>query len=74
MVSSLQQYETRKNDDNKSHYLSFKPNDLEVVNSKLHAGLEALNLRDNESALSYFAEAVFDFDPLDKDLASTTKR
>lgn len=75
MVSSLQQYETRKNDDNKSHYLSFKPNDLEVVNSKLHAGLEALNLRDNESALSYFAEAVFDFDPFYKDLGvSTTKR
>ena len=75
MVSSLQQYETRKNEDDKTHYLSFKPSNLEVVNSKLHAGLEALNLRDNESALGYFAEAVFDFDPFYKELGVTaTKR
>jgi len=68
MVSSLQQYESRKNDHGNTHYLTFKPNNLEAVNSKLHAGLEALNLRDNESALGYFAEAVFDFDPFYKEL------
>jgi tetratricopeptide (TPR) repeat protein len=74
MVSSLQQYESRKNDGHNNHYLSFKPNNLEMVNSKLHAGLEALNLRDNESALGYFAEAVFDFDPFYAELGVTASK
>lgn len=62
MVSSLQQYEQRKAD-NGSHYLAFKPNNIEVINYRLKEGLEALNKRDNEEALSKFTEAVFNFDP-----------
>ncbi len=61
MVSSLQQYEQRKNRDG-SHYLTFKPTDIEKINYRLKEGLEALNQRDNEAALSKFTEAVFDFD------------
>lgn len=61
MVSSLQQYELRKKNDGK-HYLSFAPNNLEAINSKLNAGLQALNKRDNKTALGHFAQAVFNFD------------
>lgn len=61
MVSSLQQYEQRKKE-NAAHYLTFKPSDIEKINYRLKEGLEALNKRDNESALSKFTEAVFDFD------------
>ncbi len=61
-VSSLQCYEARKKDDGK-HYLSFKPNNLEVINSQLVDGLNALNKRDNDRALTHFSEAVFNFDP-----------
>jgi hypothetical protein len=60
-VSSLQCYEARKKDDGK-HYLSFKPSNLEIINSRLVDGLNALNKRDNEKALTYFSEAVFNFD------------
>jgi tetratricopeptide (TPR) repeat protein len=60
LVSSLQQYEERKKSN--SHYLVFEPNDLEVINSSLASGLEALNKRDNETALDFFAQAVFNFD------------
>ena len=61
-VSSLQCYEARKVDNGK-HYITFKPNNVEVVNSRLVDGLNALNKRDNDSALSHFSEAVFNFDP-----------
>jgi hypothetical protein len=61
-VSSLQCYEARKVNDGK-HYITFKPSNLEVVNSRLVDGLNALNKRDNDSALSHFSEAVFNFDP-----------
>jgi hypothetical protein len=61
-VSSLQCYEARKVDNGK-HYITFKPSNLEVVNSRLVDGLNALNKRDNDSALNYFSEAVFNFDP-----------
>jgi hypothetical protein len=60
-VSSLQCYEARKKDDGK-HYLSFKPMNLEVINSRLVDGLNALNKRDNDRALTHFSEAVFNFD------------
>lgn len=61
MVSSLQQYEQRKKD-NGTHYTTFSPRNIEVVNNKLKAGLEALNQRDNEAALGNFSDAVFEFD------------
>lgn len=62
MVSSLQRYETRKKS-TADHYLYFVPRDLKLINSKLSNGLEALNRRENESALEQFAAAVFNFDP-----------
>jgi hypothetical protein len=61
-VSSLQCYEARKRNDGK-HYLSFSPRNLEIINSNLVDGLNALNKRDNEQALSCFSDAVFNFDP-----------
>jgi tetratricopeptide (TPR) repeat protein len=61
-VSSLQYYEARKKDDGR-HYLSFKPENLEIINSRLVDGLNALNQRDNDRALTHFSEAVFNFDP-----------
>ena len=67
MVSSLQQYEQRK-DPSAPHYVSFQPRDIEVVNAKLKDGLEALNRRDNETALNKFTEAVFNFDEFYDDL------
>lgn len=67
MVSSLQQYEQRKKED-KVHYLTFKPTDIEKINYRLKEGLEALNKRDNEGALSKFTEAVFDFDSFYSDM------
>jgi len=62
MVASLQQYELRKTASER-HYLSFTPSNLETINSELRAGLQALNKKDNESALSHFSEAVYNFDP-----------
>jgi hypothetical protein len=61
-VSSLQCYEARKVDNGK-HYITFKPSNLEVINSRLVDGLNALNKRDNDSAVGHFSEAVFNFDP-----------
>ncbi len=61
MVSSLQQYEKRKHKD-AGHYLSFTPNNLEMINTNLNAGLQALNAKDNGTALEHFATAVFSFD------------
>lgn len=60
IVSSLQQYEIRK--DANGHYLHFQPQDLEGINRSLRDGLSALNKRDNEAALKHFADAVFSFD------------
>lgn len=60
LVSSLQQYEERKKSD--THYVIFAPKDLEEINSSLVSGLDALNKRDNEKALDFFARAVFNFD------------
>ena len=62
MVASLQQYELRKAASDQ-HSLSFTPSNLETINSELRAGLQALNQKDNETALSHFSEAVFNFDP-----------
>ena len=61
MVSSLQQYEQRKNPTT-AHYVSFQPKDIEVVNVNLKDGLEALNRKDNAEAFNKFSEAVFNFD------------
>lgn len=61
MVASLQQYELRKQSP-QEHYVTFSPNNLEVINVELKAGLEALNKRDNTTAAQHFAEAVFHFD------------
>jgi hypothetical protein len=61
LVSSLQQYETRKRNDGQ-HYLTFLPKDIEDINSKLQAGLDALNRRDNSVAFNHFAAAIFSFD------------
>lgn len=61
MVSSLQQYEKRKTQE-EPHYLIFRPQSFDIVNEVLKDGLNALNQRDNENALSHFAKAVFEFD------------
>lgn len=61
MVSSLQQYEVRKKQ-NSQHYVHFAPRDLAGINDRLNAGLDALNKRDNSTALEHFASAVFSFD------------
>lgn len=68
MVSSLQEYEKRKTNEDSEHYLTFIPKDLEKVNLDLKSGLEALNQRDNNSALNHFADAVFQFDSFFDDL------
>ena len=62
LISSLQQYEIRKRNENNTHYLSFSPPDLAAVNTELHEGLNALNKQDNRTALNHFAAAVFHFD------------
>jgi hypothetical protein len=61
LVSSLQCYEARKENDGK-HYLSFAPGNLEIIKTRLAEGLDALNKRDNQRALESFSEAVFNFD------------
>jgi len=61
LISSLQQYEVRKRNDQR-HYLSFSPSNLAGINKRLHEGLHALNNQDNRGALTHFAAAVFDFD------------
>ena len=60
LVSSLQQYEERKKSE--SHYVKFSPSNVEIINSSLVSGLDALNNRDNDKALDHFAKAVFNFD------------
>lgn len=66
MVASLQQYESRKRD-RLEHLVQFIPRNLKVINSDLHAGLEALNQRDNSQALKHFCSAVFHFDSFFED-------
>ena len=73
LVSSLQYYESRKKNDGE-HYLAFNPTNLEEINSRLVAGLDALNSRDTERALTNFAQAVFKFDPLFKKFGISEKK
>lgn len=63
IVASLQQYETRKNNDG-SHYLSFNPENEAIMSTELEAGLSALNKSDNSLAYRHFSKVVFGFDPL----------
>jgi hypothetical protein len=72
MVSSLQCYEARKQDTGE-HLLTFRPTDFEVINTKLVAGLQALNQRDNDAAFAQFSEAVFCFDPFYQSLGITKR-
>ena len=72
MVSSLQEYEKRKVE-SKTHYLNFIPTDLDTINQNLNAGLEALNKRDNETALEHFSKAVFNFDSFFTDTGVSEK-
>ncbi len=67
MVSSLQAYESRKKNEGESHYLTFRPKNIEVINEELRNGLQALNKRDNERAFNHFTEAVFSFDTFYRD-------
>ncbi|NMC63532.1 MAG: hypothetical protein GYA55_10255 [SAR324 cluster bacterium] len=67
MVSSLQQYESRKKNDGE-HYLSFNPSSLEDINVDLKDGLDALNQRDNSKAFECFSNAIFNFDTFYRDL------
>jgi len=62
LVSSLQEYEKRKIDKGEAHYLTFQPKDFDIINTRLAAGLEALNVKDNSTALNHFIEAVWNFD------------
>lgn len=73
MVSSLQQYEERKKSNGNEHYITFAPSNLEVINESLQAGLEALNERDNDTAMEHFAEAIFNFDPFYRDCGVTER-
>ena len=67
LVSSLQCYETRKEED-KSHYLHFAPQNIEVVKTHLEQGLDALNRKDNDTALRSFSDAIYCFDDFYQDL------
>jgi hypothetical protein len=62
LVSSLQQYEDRKRNNENKHYFTFVPNDLEKINTNLQEGLSALNQQENDKAFGYFKNAVFNFD------------
>jgi hypothetical protein len=66
-VSSLQCYESRK-EQNKAHYLHFTPNNIEVVKTHLEEGLEALNRKDNNTALRSFSDAIYCFDDFYQEL------
>lgn len=61
LVSSLQMYEERKAGTSQ-HYITFSPSDLEIVETRLAQGLNALNDKDNERAIEHFSQAVFNFD------------
>lgn len=62
-VSSLQMYEERTTNGSTSRYITFSPNDMEAVQTRLAQGLNALNSNDNSRAIEHFREAVFQFDP-----------
>lgn len=62
LVSSLQCYEARKDNQEGQHYLTFKPSNLEIIKSRMAQGLEALTRRDNVKAFESFSDAVFKFD------------
>ena len=66
MVSSLQEYEKRKVESG-NHYLTFKPRNLEDINTSLQNGLSALNKRENDRAAEFFTDAVFQFDQFYED-------
>lgn len=66
MVSSLQEYEKRKGEGS-THYLTFQPKNLEIINTSLQNGLSALNKHENDIAAGYFTDAVFQFDEFYKD-------
>lgn len=70
MVSSLQEYEKRK-DNKEEHYLSFQPKNIEQINTSLQSGLTALNSRDNDQAAECFRAAVFEFDSFYQDCGLT---
>ena len=67
IISSLQQYELRKRNEDKTHYLSFVPSDLGLIDRKMRLGLHAINNRDNSTALACFSEAVANFDSFYQD-------
>lgn len=62
LVSSLQCYEARKDNQQGQHYLTFKPSNLEIIKTRMAQGLEALTRRDNVKAFESFSDAVFEFD------------
>lgn len=62
LVNSLQQYEIRKANSNQTHYLSFYPQNIEVVNTSLKEGLNALNEQNNDRARVHFGQAIMQFD------------
>lgn len=72
MVASLQQYEIRKHENN-NHYVQFCPGNVEKISTSMQAGLSALNRADNQTALEYFSQAVFNFDPFFKETGLENK-
>lgn len=63
LVSSLQQYEQIKD---KNKLPTSAAIDIEKINAELKFGLDALNRKDNQEALTRFANAVCQFDPFYK--------
>ncbi len=61
LIASLQQYETRLREP-EGHYIKFTPKDFAKINSVLLSGLEALNRKNNETAVQQFADAIFLYD------------
>lgn len=72
MVSSLQQYEIRRANSTPATSANIK--NIEVINTHLVEGLEALQNRDNETALDKFSAAVFAFDPFYEAVGLSTKK
>lgn len=72
MVSSLQCYENRKKNDG-SHLLEFQPMNVEVINTELVQGLDALHKRDNHGAYGHFLQAVANFDSFYKQFGVNTR-
>ncbi len=72
MVSSLQQYEVRRV--NSTPATSANIRNIEIINSHLVEGLEALQKQDNETALEKFSAAVFAFDPFYEAVGLSTRK